>query len=198
MSRAIRQIRVPGAVPGVTVRLLLVGVVAVGAVTLVPFPLWQAIAVVAVVVAVVIPRTLAAWAAAACLPFGVILTEPSPGRTALALLLVHAIHVLAALSLVVPLRSRLAVRVLRPTFLRFGIVQLLSQPLVFAMWLLAPSGVDRGTEWLAPVAAAALVMGVLLALRAAKRSDGEPAHTASGGGETGVDAGVGADVRGPS
>ncbi|MFP3607991.1 hypothetical protein, partial [Paraburkholderia sp. SIMBA_053] len=71
----------------------------------------------------------------------------------------HAIHVLPALSLVVPLRSRLAVRVLRPTFLRFGIVQLLSQPLVFAMWLLAPSGVDRGTEWLAPVAAAALVMG---------------------------------------
>ncbi len=136
MSRTIRRIRVPGAVPGITIRLLLLGVVSVGAVVLVPFPLWQGIAVVAALVAVVIPRTLTAWAAAACLPFGVILTEPSPGRTALALLLVHAIHVLAALSLVVPLRSRLALRVLRSTLLRFLVVQLLSQPLVFAMWLL--------------------------------------------------------------
>lgn len=198
MSRTIRRIRVPGAVPGITIRLLLLGVVSVGAVVLVPFPLWQGIAVVAALVAVVIPRTLTAWAAAACLPFGVILTEPSPGRTALALLLVHAIHVLAALSLVVPLRSRLALRVLGPTLLRFLVVQLLSQPLVFAMWLLTPGGVDRGTAWLAPVAAAALVVGVLLALRASKRADAEPAQTAPGGGDAVVEAGVGADVRGPS
>lgn len=198
MSRAIRRVHVPGGVPGIAIRALLVGVVCVGVVMLIPFPLWQGIAVVTAVVAVVVPRTLSAWAAAACLAFGVIVTEPSPGRTALALLLVHAIHVLAALSLVVPTMSRLALRVLRPTLLRFGVVQLLSQPLVFAMWLLAPSGVDRGTAWLAPVAAASLVVGVLLALRAAKRADAEPARTAPGGGDAVVESGVGADVRGPS
>jgi hypothetical protein len=198
VSRAIRRVRVPGAVPGITVRLLLVGAVWIGAVTLVPFPLWQGIAVVAAVVAVVIPRTLAAWAAAACLPFGVLVTDPSPGRTALALLLVHAIHILASLSLVLPMMSRLAPRVLRPTLLRFVVIQLLSQPLVFAMWLLAPGGVDRGTAWLAPIAAAALVGGVLLALRAAKRADAEPVSTFSGREDSGADAGGGADVRGPS
>jgi hypothetical protein len=198
MNGAFRRIRVPGAVPGITIRLLLVGAVGIGAVMLVPFVLWQGIAVVAALVAAAVPRTLAAWAAAACLPFGVILTEPSPARTALALLLVHAIHVLASLSLVVPLMSRLALRVLRPTLVRFVIVQLLSQPLVFAMWLLAPNGVDRGAAWLAPVAAAFLVVGVLLALRAAKRADAEPARTDSSGGEAGAEPGVGADVRGPS
>lgn len=198
MSRAIRRVRVPGTVPGIVVRLLLVGIVWVGAVTLIPFPLWQGIAVVAAVVSVVIPRTLAAWAAAACLPFGVIVTEPSPGRTALALLLVHAVHALAALSLVVPTRSRLALRVLRPTLLRFIVVQLLSQPLVYAMWLLVPRGVDRGAAWLAPVAAAALLLGVLLALQAARSADSEPARTVSEGAGAGAEAGVGADVRGPS
>ncbi|MFB8190902.1 hypothetical protein ACFC14_16415 [Microbacterium sp. NPDC055988] len=177
-----------------TIRLLVVGVVWVGAVTLIPFPLWQGIAVVAAVVSAVIPPTLAAWAAAACLPFGVILTEPSPGRTALALLLVHAVHVLASISLVVPMRSRLALRVLRPTLLRFVVVQLLSQPLVFAMWLLAPRGVDDGTAWFAPIAAAVLVAGVLLALWAARRADAEPTRTDPEGAEPGV----GADVRGPS
>ncbi|QYM63037.1 hypothetical protein [Microbacterium sp. Se5.02b] len=119
-----------------------------------------------------------------------ILTEPAPGRTAIAVLLVHAVHILASLSLVVPMASRLALQGLRPTLMRFAVIQALSQPLVFAAWLLAPSGVDRGIAWLAPAAAALLLCGVLLGLRAAKRADaGVEAESGSPSG---------ADVRGPS
>ncbi|MEU4015469.1 hypothetical protein AB0E56_09390 [Microbacterium sp. NPDC028030] len=190
MTRRVRSIRVPGAVRGITLRLLLVAVVGVGAAVLVPFPLWQGVALLAAVVSVIIPRSLAAWASAACLVFGVLLTEPAPGRTAVAVLLVHAVHILASLSLAVPMASRLALQALRPTLVRFAVVQALSQPLVFAAWLLAPSGVDRGIAWLAPAAAALLLFGVLLELRAAKRADA--------GVEAESESPSGADVRGPS
>lgn len=198
MSRGIRSFRVGGAVPGITIRLLIVAIVWGGVVVLIPVPLWQAVAVVAALVAVVLPRSLAAWAAAGCLVFGVILTDPAPERTALAVLLVPAIHVLASLSLVVPLSSRLALAVLWPSLARFVVIQLLAQPVVLGVWLLAPSQVDRGAAWLAPLAAVALLLGVLLALGAATRSD-RPRQTGVGAGGGPVEATPrGADVRGPS
>ncbi|MFK3678837.1 hypothetical protein ACI2IP_13980 [Microbacterium sp. NPDC090218] len=198
MSRGIRSFRVRWAVPGITVRLLIVAIVWGGAVALIPFPLWQAVAVIAALAAVALPRSLAAWVAAACLVFGVILTEPSPERTALAVLLVPAVHVLASLSLVIPNSSRLALGALAPTLGRFLVVQLLAQPVVYGMWLLLPTRVDRGAAWIAPLAAAALLLGVLLALRAVRKADaprGSRPRSAShrGGGAPG-----GADVRGPS
>ncbi|QYM63038.1 hypothetical protein [Microbacterium sp. Se5.02b] len=55
MNRRVRSIRVPGAVRGITLRLLLVVVVGVGAAVLVPFPLWQGVALLAAVVSVIIP-----------------------------------------------------------------------------------------------------------------------------------------------
>ncbi|WP_435745575.1 hypothetical protein [Microbacterium sp. PMB16] len=171
MNRPLRSFRVGGAVFGIAPRLLLVAVVWFGAVSLVPFPLWQGVAVIAALVALVIPRSMSAWLAAACLAFGVVLTEPSPQRTALAVLLVHAVHLLGSLSLVIPARSRLALGVLLPSLLRFAVVQLLAQPLVFAVWLLVPSRVDRGIGWIAPIAAAMLLLGAILAVWAAKRAD---------------------------
>ncbi|MFJ6428212.1 MULTISPECIES: hypothetical protein [Microbacterium] len=197
MRRGLRSFRVRAAVPGVTVRLLLVAMVWAGAVVLVPFPLWQGVAVIAAVLAVVLPRSLAAWFAAACLVFGVLLTPPDPGRTALAVLLVHAIHVLASLSLVIPISSRVALAVLGPSLSRFCIIQLLAQPVVLAAWLLAPSNVEQGITVLAPLAAVMLVLGVGLALRAVRSSD-VPRPARSAGEESVAERPRGANVRGPS
>lgn len=87
------------------------------------------------------------------------------------MLLVPAIHVLASVSLEIPISSRVALAVLWPSLARFLVVQLLAQPVVFGVWVLAPSNVDHGIAALAPLAAVALVLGVLLAVRAVRRSD---------------------------
>lgn len=166
--------RARGNVWGVAPRLLLVALVAIGVVTLNPFALWQGIAVVAAVMAAVVPRTMTAWVAAACLPLGILVTEPSATRTALAVLLVHAIHVLGALSLVIPLTSRLAIGVLAPSLRRFLGVQLIAQPLVLGVSLLTREQTVGEIGWLAPVAAGVLLIGVAVALRALKRVDRAP------------------------
>ncbi|MEZ0141986.1 hypothetical protein AB1285_05290 [Microbacterium sp. NRRL B-14842] len=191
MTRAVRSFRAGVAVPGAVLRLAGVALAAGGALLLIPFPLWQGIAVLAAAVAVAIPRSLAAWVALACLPFGVILSEPDPSRTALALLFVHALHVCASLSLVVPLSSRVALSVLLPSAGRFLAVQLIAQPLAFGVWLLAERPDTPEVVILAPFAAAALLGGILVALRAARRAGA----AASAAGAYGV---LGADVRGPS
>ncbi|WP_149085612.1 MULTISPECIES: hypothetical protein [Microbacterium] len=191
MTRAVRSFRTGIAVPGVVLRLVAVALAAGGALLLVPFPLWRGVAVLAALVAVAIPRSLAAWAALACLPFGVILSEPDPGRTALALLFVHALHVCASLSLVVPLSSRVALSVLLPSAARLLAVQAIAQPLAFAVWLLAERRDGTAVVILAPLAAAALLGEILIALRAAERAE----EAASGARTFGV---LGADVRGPS
>lgn len=191
MTRAVRSIRAGFAVPGAAIRLAVVALAAGGALLLVPFPLWQGIAVLAAAVAVVIPRSLAAWVALACLPFGVILSEPDPARTALALLFVHALHVCASLSLVVPPSSRVALSVLLPSAGRLLAVQSIAQPLAFGVWLLTERPDAPEVAILAPFAAATLLGGILVALRAAKRAG----EAASGAGAFGI---LGADVRGPS
>lgn len=198
MRGGIRSLHVRGAVPGIVVRLLVVAIVWVGVVQLNPFPLWQAIGMIAALVSVVLPRSLAAWAGAGCVVFGVILTEPAPERTALAVLLVHAVHVCASLSLAIPISSRLALRVLVPSAVRFLVVQLIAQPLVFAVWLLGPERLDDGIAWLAPFAAILLLLGVILALHAAKKADIGRQAGAGGGAESVPAAPRGADVRGPS
>lgn len=197
MTPRLRSFRVRAAVPGIVLRLLVVAIAWGGALVLVPFTLWQGVAVIAALLAVALPRSLAAWLAAACLVFGVLLTDPDPGRTALAVLLVHAIHLLASLSLVIPISSRVALPVLGPSLVRFLIIQLLAQPVVFSVWLLAPSDVVHGLTPLAPVAAAALALGVLLALRAARSADAQPREK-SAEGEPVREPGRGANVRGPS
>lgn len=198
MRRSLRSFRVGAAVPGVALRLANVVVISIGAFLLNPYPLWQGVAVVAALAAVVFPRSLAAWMAAACLVFGIVLTDPAPQRTALAVLLVPAIHLLGSLSLVVPAAARLAPAVLLPSLTRFVVGQLVAQPVAFGVWLLVPGSVDRGESWLAPLAAVVLLAGVLLALRAARTADTArgSVHGEGRGGE--AIAPRGADVRGPS
>ncbi|MCT1478075.1 hypothetical protein [Microbacterium sp. p3-SID336] len=179
MSRRVRGFRVGAALPGAVLRLAVVAVTLVGALTLQPYPLWQGVAVAAAVVAAVLPQSLAAWVGAACLPFGVILSEPAPGRTALAVLLVHAIHVLGSLSLTVPALSWVALRVLVPTLGRFVVVQLVAQSVVLGAWALTQRSGDGG-PWIAPVAAAGLLAGVLLLLRSLRGIDAGKAAAAPG------------------
>jgi hypothetical protein len=176
MSTRTHRLRVPWGVPGILPRLVVIALVAVGVSVLVPFPLWRAVALAAALVAVVVPRTLAAWAAAACIPIGMLLTEPLPGRTALAMLLVHAIHLLASLSLTIPVSSRLSMRALLPALGRFAAVQLIAQPLAYGAQLLTDGGRLQDAGWLAPVAAGALLLGLVLALRALRRADAAAAE----------------------
>ncbi|WP_431806300.1 hypothetical protein [Microbacterium paraoxydans] len=175
-------------VPGAAPRALVVALVLVGVLTLHPTPFWRGVAVVAALVGSVLPRSLGAWAGAACLPFGLLLSEPAPERTALAVLLVHAIHVLGSLSLTVPAVSRLTLASLWPTARRFLVVQLVAQPLSLGVWLLAPTGVERGAAWLAPAAAVVLlaaVVGAWLALRRGRGAVTSAAGTASEGADQG-------------
>ena len=198
MTRRVRSFRVRGAVRGIVLRILLVAVVACGAVALVPFPLWQGVAVIAALVSVVIPRSMAAWLAAACLVFGMILVPPSPDRTALAVLIVPAVHLLGSLALTIPSTSRVSLTALLPSAWRFVIVQLLAQSTVFAVRLLAPAPVDRGIAWLAPAAAAVLLVVLSFALRAARRADAAPEAALENGVRSVPESSGGADVRGPS
>ncbi|WP_152926230.1 hypothetical protein [Microbacterium sp. GCS4] len=194
MKARAQSFRVPAAIPGIVPRLLVVAFVAVGALVLMPFPLWQGIAIVLAVASVLLPVSMAAWGAAACLPFGVLLGEPSIARTALAVLLVHAIHVCAGLSLVIPVRSRLSLRVLGASLRRLAVIQLISQPLALGIALLSGRGLPTGVGWVAPIAAAALVLGIAFALRSLRRADIARDERIS---EVAPSPG-GANVRGPS
>lgn len=198
MTRRIRSFRVPWAVRGIVLRILLVGVVACGAIALIPFPLWQGVAVIAALVSTVIPRSMTAWLAAACLVFGILLAPASPDRTALAVLLVPAVHLLGSLTLTIPSNSRVSPTVLLPSARRFAVVQLLAQSTVFAAGLLAPAPVERGAAWLAPAAAAVILTALTFALHAVKRADAMPDSALENGVRSAPESLRGADVRGPS
>lgn len=176
------EMRVPGAVPGAVLRLGAAAVVLGGVLLLNPYPMWRAIATVAVVVAVLLPRSLASWAGIACLALGVILVEPSPGRTAIAVLLIHLAHVLSAWAWAVPWRSRIRLVVLIPGIRRLLVIQAIAQSVALLVVLAVPPLHGPGFAWLAPLGAAVLTAASALALhlswgRAPERltSSGTPA-----------------------
>ncbi|UGS27151.1 hypothetical protein K8F61_02760 [Microbacterium resistens] len=181
MKRRAHELRVPRGIPGIVPRLLVLLVTTAGVLALTPFIVWQVVAVAAASVSVVLPRSFAAWAGAACLPIGVLLTAPSPGRTALAVLLVHAIHVLAALSLTIPAGSRIAPGLLRPVLRRFVVIQAIAQPVAATAALLPQAGA-ADTAWLAPLGAALLLVVATATTQLMRRGS----------------AARGADVGGPS
>ncbi len=198
MTRRARSLRVHWAVRGVVLRVLLVAIVAYGAIALIPFALWQGVAVIAALVSTVIPRSMTAWMAAACLVFGVILVTPSPDRTALAVLLVPAVHLLGSLALTIPSSSRVALKALLPSAWRFVVVQVVAQSTVFAVGLVAPAPVDRGVAWLAPATAAVLLVALTFALHAVRRVEAASASALENSVRSAPESLHGADVRGPS
>ncbi|MGB4137320.1 MAG: hypothetical protein WA971_12200 [Microbacterium sp.] len=172
--------RVPASVPAAVVRVLLVAVVVLGVFLLNPVPMWRGVALIAGVIGAAVPRSMAAWAAAACLPLGLMMTAPDPRRTALAVLLVHAVHVLGSITVTVPLRSQLAVRALRPTAVRFLVVQAVAQSAALASALLVGQMRDVELAWLAPLGAALLLVGVGVALRGLRWADARSRSSRTG------------------
>ena len=124
------------AVPGAVLPALALGT-AVAALALLGAPAgWTAAAAVAVVAGAFAPTIGGAWIAAAIVIGMLLAAEPHPGRTAVAVAAVHLLHVVGSLSLVVPLRARIALTALRPTARRFVIVQIVSQAAGLAATLL--------------------------------------------------------------
>lgn len=164
MSVRTHTVRIGGSIPALVIRVLLVLVGGGAALLLNPYPLWQGIGIVAVVVGAVFPQTYIAWGSAASIALGILLAEPSPGRTAAALLGIHLVHVLGCLCATIPWRSRVAVRALRPTLRRFLLVEVIAQPIALLAAFLPALGTD-GYAWLAPAGAAIVVALAILVLR---------------------------------
>ena len=156
------------AVPGAFIRIALVVVVAGGAWMLEPGIVWQIIALILAGVGAVLPQTGGVWFALVIVPFALITQPVDPGRTCLAVLIVHLGHVLATLSLSIPLRARIALQALRPTAVRFLGVQVIAQA-VAVVAVLLPSADGRGIPWLAPIGAVAVAGAAVLLLRHVRR-----------------------------
>ncbi len=170
-------VRSEASVPSWVLRVTLVGVVAVAALLLIPVIGWQLAAVIAVAVGMVVPHTFGPWIAMVCIAVGMLMSEPAVWRAMLAVLVVHICHAASSLLLAIPLRSRVILTALWPTFRRVLLVQLIAQPLTLIATLLTFGVGDAGA---APVAVhtAAPVIGVgalatfvVLVLMRLKRAD---------------------------
>lgn len=189
MTRS-HELRVPGSVPGPVLRIASALVIAGGAPLLNPYPLWWWVAGVAALVAAIVPWSMAAWIGIACLALGVILTAPSAGRTALAVLLIPVAHVLAAWAWAVPWRSRIRLRVLLPGVRRLLVIQVIAQSVAAVMVMALPPLHGPGFPWLAPLGAAVLAGVSAVALRVSSHPEA--------GVEPSVGSGAGANVGGRS
>jgi len=190
MTRRGHTFRVRAGMPAVLLRVLLVAGTAAGAMVLVPVPLWRGVAIAAAVVGAIVPRSLAGWGGAACVGLGMLFADPDPAHTAIGVLVVHAIHVLASLSWIIPASSWISVRALVPTLRRFVAVQLIAQPLAFGVALLAAPETGTGIAWAALTGAALLVLAVAFGLHALRRADADaPAVHSAPPGRSGADVG---------
>jgi hypothetical protein len=159
-----------GSVPGAALRAGSVAVIVGGTLLLNPYPLWVWAAAVAALVSTVFPRSMAAWIGIAALPLGLLLTAPSAGRTALAILLVHLAHLLAAWAWAVPWRSRIRLVALLPGVRRLLVVQAIAQSVAAIVLFAVPPLHGVGFAWLAPLGAAVLAGASAAALRLASRA----------------------------
>jgi hypothetical protein len=170
-KQATHRLRLSAAAPAWALRLCACIVLACAVVAFVPDPAWWVAPLAAGAVWAVVPQSLAVWLALVAVPVGMLMAEPDPLRTAAAVLAVHAVHVLAALSSSVPAGARVALSALRPSGLRFLAVQAAAQPLGIAATLLPSSAGGVVVPWLA-VAGTAAVLTVALLLGALARPRG--------------------------
>lgn len=154
--RANDTVKTNAAVSWLLLRAALVSVIVVGAVALAPVIGWSIAAVVLGVIAAILPRSYAAWGAVACFVIGMLIAGPDPGRTMIAVLVVHLIQVLTTLILIVPVGARIVLSALRPTAFRFLAVQAIAQPLtLLVVWGSSQGVVDA--PWAVLAGAAALI-----------------------------------------
>lgn len=164
------EIRVPGSVPGPVLRAGAAGVIVGGVLLLNPYPMWGMIAAAAALLSIPAPRSMASWIGIACMPMGVILTAPSAGRTALAVLLIHVAHVLASWAWAVPWRSRIRLRVLLPGVRRLLVIQAIAQTVAAVVVLALPPLHGPGFAWIAPLGASVLAAASAIALHLSSRA----------------------------
>lgn len=174
------SLRTGAVIPAVVLRAVLLAVM-VGALSAMQAPwLWFWIGVVVAGIATIEPRTLTAWGVIGVVAIGLMLGETAPGRTAVALLAVTAIHQLGTMTLLVPLGAAIQPRALRPTIVRFLTVQLIAQPLAFVLLFGWSEPLPHGTPWAATMGAATLVVGVIafvvLSRRRSEENPGGPAR----------------------
>lgn len=121
-----------------------------------------------VVAAVINPAWLTSWALLLLLAARR-LAEPFTGLDAELLVLIaglHALHVLGALSLVLPVRGWLQLRILRRPLLGYLTIQAVVQPFAVALLLvLSPDGVATATWPVAALVGALALLGTVLVLR---------------------------------
>ncbi|MFJ4166755.1 hypothetical protein ACIPY5_14475 [Microbacterium sp. NPDC089698] len=199
--RGPHELTAPGAVPAPVLRFGAAVVIMGGVLLLNPFPLWWWVAGAASVLSVAFPRSMGSWLGIACMALGMILTEPSPGRAALAVLLIHVAHVIASWAWAVPWRSRIRPAVLLPGIRRLLVIQAIAQAVAALMALAVPPLHGPGFAWLAPLGAAVLTGASAIALRVSLGPD--PVRRAASGAAAGGDArpsagAPGANVGGPS
>jgi hypothetical protein len=168
--RANDVVETGAAVSWLVLRAALVVVVLVGAFSLTPLIGWSIAASALGVLAVILPQSFAAWGSVACFVIGMLIAGPDPGRTMIAVLVVHLVHVLTTLILVVPVGARIVLRALRPTALRFLAVQAAAQPLTFLVMLGSARGIVDA-PW-AVVAGAGALVALAVVLIASSKGDG--------------------------
>ena len=93
------------AIPGLVLRagIALLAVLALSVFPFTELAIWLLLAL--AVVAIVVPRVMAAWMIAALVALAMLFSEPELGRTSLALLIVHGLHLLGALTVAIPAAS---------------------------------------------------------------------------------------------
>ncbi|MGC5166728.1 hypothetical protein [Luteimicrobium sp. DT211] len=142
-----------------------VGLVGSGLAAVTVYGFWLFVGVVLALVAAWAPRNLVAWMLALYLGLGAVASPPGgwSWRTAVLLLGLHVLHVLASFSLALPPGGRVAVRVLAAPARRLVAVQVPVQALgVVVLVTLAPGGDGPHLRPAAVVAGAALLVGVVL------------------------------------
>ncbi|WP_309128612.1 hypothetical protein [Microbacterium sp.] len=132
-------VSVGAALPGYSLRAAAFAAAVVGALLL-GAPLgWVVVIAVVCATGALWAQTGGVWLAGAALVIVLLLHDPHPGRTAVALAVVHVLHVLAALAAVIPMRATVALRALAPTCIRFAWVQAIGQVIALAVGLMPQS-----------------------------------------------------------
>jgi hypothetical protein len=183
MSRE-ERLRIGAALPGALLPVV-AGAIAATAGALIGMPMpWIAVFGAVALVGGAVRMIGGAWIAAGALMLALASVDPSPGRTATVIAAVHLLQVLGSLMLVVPLRSRVALRALAPTAVRFLVVQVLCQAVgLLASLLPARSGLPAAVivGSVAVLLFAVVATRMLRARRAAGFSKAERALGASVG-----------------
>ena len=106
------------------------------------------------------------WVSAVILVIVLVASDAAPERTAVVIAAVHLLHVLGSLAMAVPLGARVAVSALRPTAVRFAIMQAVGQAAGALAFLLPQGRVLPAAVVLGALAVLGFVLGGLRMLRA--------------------------------